>query len=106
MPAGTFSNQYGDLIQVASSDCSSVAHGVNRFLLFTGQSWKFLSCSSDPVVDGSTLLLSHMTAGYNTIWSVNSLTAAPDFSVGTYVLLVCIAVLLFVLGFHSGNKAA
>jgi hypothetical protein len=106
MPAGTFSNQFGDLLQVASSDCSSVGHGVNKFLLFTGQSWKFLSCSSDPVVEGSTLLLSHMTAGYNTVWSVNFLTATPDFSVATYVLLVCVAVVLFVLGFHSGNKAA
>ncbi len=104
MSTGTFSNQFGDLVQVASSDCVSVAHGVNKFLLLSGQPWKFLSCSSDPVVEGSTLLLSHITSGYNTVWSVSSLNASPDFNVATYVLLVCVSVLLFVLGFHSGNR--
>jgi len=105
MPSGTFTDNLGRVLPVSSSDCLSVRASFDRLHASYPQPYEAISCTSDPVVVGTVLNFKHSTGSISSL-TITAIDATPDFSVGTYVLLVCVAVLLFVFGFHSGNKAA
>jgi hypothetical protein len=74
MAAGTFTNNFSQTLNVSDSSCASVKQASNLYL---GSAWQATTCSSDPVVVGTSLNFTSPAYGFNLQWTVTAITATP-----------------------------
>jgi hypothetical protein len=75
MAAGTFTNNYNQTISVGDNTCALVKQASVSQL---GTGWQANSCSTDPVVAGTTLYFFNPLYNINLTWTVTAITATSS----------------------------